>query len=147
MILQCLTTSFKQQLLEGVHDFRTTGDVFKIALYSETATLNSSTTAYSTDFEVTGPGYTAGGATLTNVDPSAYGTTAFATFATVSWPASSISNARGALIYNTTPAHTYTNPSVMVLDFGLPRFSQSDTFDISFPTFNSQYALIRLDAS
>lgn len=147
MILQALTTSFKLQLMEGVHDLRTTGDIFKIALYTNAATINSSTLAYSTDFEIVAQGYTAGGVTLTNVNPEAYGTTAFATFSGASWPNSAISEARGALIYNTTPAHTYTNPSVMVLDFGLPRSSQSGAFDIGFPTFNNQYALIRLDAS
>ena len=144
MIQQILTTSFKQQLLEGCHDFRATGgDTFKIALYTSSATLNSSTTAYTATGEVADSGYTAGGATLTNVDPASSGTTGYTSFATVTWSNSSIT-ARGALIYNTTPAHTYTNPSVMVIDFGMDRSSVSNVFTITFPTVNSQNAIIRL---
>lgn len=143
MILQCLTTSFKKQLLEGVHDFRVTGgDTFKIALYSSTASLDSSTTAYTATGEVSGTGYTSGGAVLTNIDPEASGTTGFTNFGTVTWSATL--TARGALIYNTTPAHTYTNPSVMVIDFGMDRSSVSGVFTITFPTNNAQNALIRL---
>lgn len=140
MIQQTLTTSFKQQLLQGIHDFRTTGDTFKIALYSSSADLNSSTTAYSTDGEISGDGYTAGGATLTNVDPAGNGTVGYTSFGTVTW-ANSIISARGALIYNSTESG---NPSVMVLDFGMTRSSESGSFTITFPTFNSQQALIRL---
>lgn len=145
MIQQILTTTFKQQLLEGAHDFRATGgDTFKIALYTSAATLNSSTTAYTTDGEVADSGYTAGGATLTNVDPASSGTTGYTSFAAVTWSSSGIT-ARGALIYNTTPAHTYTNPSVMVIDFGMDRSSDANgNFTITFPTVSSQTAIIRL---
>ena len=142
MIQQTPTTSFRQQLLEGVHDFRTTGNVFKIALYSSAATLNSSTTAYSSSGEVEVSGYTAGGATLTNVDPSSSGTTGFTSFSTVTWSATGLT-ARGALIYN-SDATGYTNPSVMVLDFGMDRSDLSGVFTITFPTFNSSSAIIRV---
>ncbi len=145
MIQQCLTTSFKVQLLEGVHDFRTTGDTFKIALYSSSADLNSSTTAYTTTGEITGTGYTAGGATLTNVNPTYLGTTAYTNFAAVTWASSSIT-ARGALIYNTTAAG-YTNASVMVIDFGMDRSSVDGAFTITFPTVGYQGPLIRLATS
>lgn len=142
MIQQALCTSFKVQLLQGIHDFRTSGNVFKIALYSSTATLNSSTTAYTASGEVTGTGYVAGGATLTNINPSSSGTTAIATFSAVSWANSTIT-ARGALIYNSN-ASGYTNPSVVVLDFGLDRSSSSSTFSITFPTDTYEYYVIQL---
>lgn len=142
MIQQCLTTSFRQQLLEGVHNFRTTGNTYKISLYSSSATLNSATTAYTATGEITGTGYTAGGATLTNVDPAGYGTVGYTSFADISWTSSAIT-ARGALIYN-SDAVGYTNPSVMVLDFGMDRSSVSGTFAITFPTVSSQLAIIRV---
>lgn len=142
MIQQTPTVSFRKQLLEGVHDFRTTGNTFRIALYSSSATLNSSTTAYSSSGEVNVSGYTAGGATLTNVNPSSSGTTGFTSFSTVSWAASGLT-ARGALIYN-SDATGYTNPSVMVLDFGMDRSDLSGVFTITFPTFNSSSAIIRV---
>ena len=145
MISQTLTTSFKTQLLQGIHDFRTTGNVYKIALYSSDATLNSSTTAYTTSGEIEANGYTAGGATLTNINPSAFGTTAIATFSAVSWASSTIT-ARGALIYN-SDAVGYTNPSVVVLDFGLDRSSVGSTFAITFPTADYQYYVIQLAVS
>jgi hypothetical protein len=142
MIQQTPTVSFRKQLLEGVHDFRTTGNIFRIALFSSTATLNSSTTAYSSSGEVDVSGYTAGGATLTNVNPSSSGTTGFTSFSTVTWAVSGLT-ARGALIYN-SDAIGYTNPSVMVLDFGMDRSSLSGVFTITFPTFNSSSAIIRV---
>ena len=144
MIQQCLTTSFKLQLLEGAHDFRAiTGNTFKIALYTSLATLNSSTTAYTGEYEVEADGYTAGGNTLVNVAPTSYGVTAYTSFETTSWSGNAIT-ARGALIYNSTPVHTYTDPSVMVLDFGMDRTAVGGSFQITFPTFNFQYAIIRL---
>lgn len=144
MIQQTPTTSFRQQLLEGIHDFRTTGNVFKIALYSSTATLNSSTTQYGTAlFEVEATGYTTGGATLTNVNPASYGTTGFTSFSAVSWTSDDIV-ARGALIYN-SDAVGYTDPSVMVLDFGMDRHSESGLFTITFPAATSQFAIIRIN--
>jgi hypothetical protein len=140
-----MCTSFKSQLLEAAHDFRTTGgDTFKIALYSSAATLDATTTAYSSTNEVANSGtYAAGGGTLTNISPTTSGTTAFTDFADISFTSATIT-ARGALIYNTTPTHTYTNPSVAVLDFGADKTSTSGTFTIQFPTADASNAIIRI---
>lgn len=140
-----MCTSFKDQILEGVHDFRSSGgDTFKIALYSSAATLDATTTAYSATNEVANSGtYAAGGGTLTNVDPTTSGTTAFTDFNDISFTSATI-NARGALIYNSTPTHTYTNPSVVVLDFGGDKISTSGTFTIQFPAADASNAIIRI---
>jgi len=110
-----LCTSFKLELLKGVHDFTNgTGDTFKIALYTSSATLDASTTAYSATNEVSGTGYTAGGETLTNVTPVASGTGALVDFGDVTWSASSIT-ARGALIYNSSaPGFVVTMPTANI---------------------------------
>ena len=140
-----MCTSFKDQILEGVHDFRSSGgDTFKIALYSSAATLGATTTAYTSSNEVANSGtYSAGGGTLTNVTPTTTGTTAFTDFDDISFTSATI-NARGALIYNTTPTHTYTNPSVAVLDFGGDKISTSGTFTIQFPAADASNAIIRI---
>lgn len=143
-ISQAMPTSFKQQLLEGVHDFRASGgDTFKLALYTSSATLGASTTAYSATNEVSGAGYSAGGATLSAVNPSTSGTTALTDFADVTWAGATIT-ARGALIYNTTPGHTYTNAAVAVLDFGSDRTSTAGDFTIVFPAADASNAIIRI---
>jgi hypothetical protein len=144
-ITQAMCTSFKDQILEAVHDFRSSGgDTFKIALYSSSATLDATTTAYSATNEVANSGtYTAGGGTLTNVSPATSGTTAFTDFADISFTSATI-NARGALIYNSTPTHTFTNPSVAVLDFGGDKISTSGTFTIQFPAADASNAIIRI---
>lgn len=140
-----MCTSFKDQILEAVHDFRSSGgDTFKIALYTSSATLDATTTAYSATNEVANSGtYAAGGGTLTNVSPTTSGTTAFTDFDDISFTSATI-NARGALIYNSTPTHTYTNPSVAVLDFGGDKISTSGTFTIQFPTADASNAIIRI---
>jgi hypothetical protein len=140
-----MCTSFKDQILEAVHDFRSSGgDTFKIALYTSSATLDATTTAYSATDEVANSGtYAAGGGTLTNVSPTTSGTTAFTDFDDISFTSATI-NARGALIYNSTPTHTYTNPSVAVLDFGGDKISTSGTFTIQFPTADASNAIIRI---
>jgi hypothetical protein len=145
MITQAMCTSFKDQILEAVHDFRTSGgDVFKLALYSSAATLDATTTAYTSSNEVANSGtYAAGGGSLTNVSPTTTGTTAFTDFDDISFTSATI-NARGALIYNSTPTHTYTNPSVVVLDFGGDKISTSGTFTIQFPTADASNAIIRI---
>lgn len=144
-IVQAFCTSFKKQLLEGVHDFRTVGgDTFKLALYTEAANLNSSTSAYSTVGEIIGAGYTAGGITLTNITPSEFNVAGVCSFETATWTSSSIS-ARGGLIYNTTPAHSYTNPACMVLDFGSTRFSVNGSFQVRFPQITDLSAIIRIN--
>jgi hypothetical protein len=131
--------------LEGVHDFRnSTGDTFKLALYDNSASFTAATTAYTSSNEVANSGtYAAGGGTLTNVTPTSSGTTAFTDFADLSFTSATIT-AYGALIYNTTPAHTYTNPTVCVLDFGGAKTSTNGTFTIIFPTADSSSAIIRI---
>ena len=140
-----MCTSFKDQILEGVHDFRSSGgDTFKIALYSSAATLDATTTAYTSSNEVGDSGsYTAGGGTLTRIDPTTSGTTAFTDFADLTFTSATIT-ARGALIYNSTPTHTYTNPAVVVLDFGSDKTSTAGDFTIVFPTADASNALIRI---
>lgn len=139
-ITQAMCTSFKVELLQGVHNFTTsTGDVFKIALYTSSANLDSTTTVYTTTNEVSGTGYTAGGNTLTNVTPTSSGTTAFTDFDDTTWSTATIT-ARGALIYNSTES----NKAVAVLDFGSDKTSTAGNFTIVFPTADASNAIIRI---
>ena len=140
-----MATSFKQQLLEAVHDFRSSGgNTFKLALYTNSASFTAATTAYTATNEVGDSGsYAAGGGTLTRVNPTTSGTTAFTDFDDLSFTSATIT-ARGALIYNTTPTHTYTNPVVVVLDFGSDKTSTAGTFTIQFPTADASNAIIRI---
>ena len=139
-ISQAMPTSFKQELLTATHNFTaSTGDVFKIALYTSSATLGASTTVYSTTNEVTGTGYTAGGNTLTNVTPTTSGTTAFTDFADTTWTTATIT-ANGALIYNSSKS----NKAVAVLAFGGDKTSTAGDFTIVFPTADASNAIIRL---
>jgi len=136
-----MCTSFKQELLQGVHNLTNgTGNVFKMALYTNSATFNAATTAYTTGNEVTGTGYTAGGEGLTNVTPTSTGTTAFAEYGDIKWTTSTIT-ARGALIYNDTPAG---DPTLLVLDFGSDKSSSAGDFSVVMPTYNATSALIRI---
>jgi len=135
-----MCTSFKKELLEGLHDFNASGgNTFKLALYTSSATLNASTTAYATTNEISGTGYTAGGGTLTNVDPTTSSTTAFCDFNDLTFSTATIT-ARGALIYNSTNS----NRAVVVLDFGADKTSTSGDFTIVFPTADSSNAIIRI---
>lgn len=135
-----MCTSFKQELLQGTHNFTTTtGNVFKIALYTSSATLDATTTAYSTTNESSGTAYTAGGNTLTNVTPVTSGTTAFADFANTTWASSTVT-ARGCMIYNSSAA----NRSVLILDFGSDKTSTNGDFTIQFPTADATNAIIRI---
>ena len=146
-ITQAMCTSFKTELLQGVHNFYNgsgggsagTGATFKIALFTSSANLGAATTAYSTSNETTGTAYNAGGNTLTNVTPTSSGTTAFTDFADTTWSTSTIT-ARGALIYNSTQS----NKAVAVLDFGSDKSSSSGDFTIQFPTADSSNAIIRI---
>jgi len=142
-----MCTSFKQQLLEGAHDFRSSGgDAFYIALYTNSASFTAATTAYTTSNEITntsGSAYVAGGGLLSNVNPTTGGTTAFTDFADETWSSASFT-ARGAMIYNSAPAHTYTNPSVVILDFGSDKTASAGDFTVVFPTANSTDAIIRI---
>jgi hypothetical protein len=142
-----MCTSFKQQILQGVHDFTaSTGDTFKLALYDNSASFTAATTAYTATNEVAASGsYTAGGGTLTNITPTTSGTTAFTDFADLSFTSATIT-AYGALIYNTTPTTGFglTNPTVCVLDFGGAKTSTAGTFTIIFPTADATSAIIRI---
>jgi len=136
-ITQGMCSSFKQQILLAEHDMDT--DVFKIALYTSAATLDASTTVYTTSNEVTGTGYTAGGNTLTGATVSLTGTTAFVDFSDTSWSTATIT-ARGALIYNSSKS----DKAVAVLDFGSDKTSTGGTFTIQFPVNDATNAIIRI---
>lgn len=144
-----MCTSFKTELLKGCHDFTlTTGDVFKLALYTNSASFTAATTTYTATNEVAASGsYTAGGGTLTNITATSSGTTAFTDFADLTFTSATIT-ARGALIYNTTPNTTsaagLTNPTVAVLDFGSDKTSTVGDFTIVFPTADATNAIIRI---
>ena len=132
MITQTATTSFKSELLEGVHNFNT--DTFKIALYLATADLSANTTVYVTGSETSGTGYVAGGKVMTGISVNAAG---FVNFANVSWNPAAFT-ARGALIYNSSKA----NKSVAVLDFGSDK-TATNTFLVQMPANTVTSALIR----
>jgi hypothetical protein len=153
-ITTAMCTSFKSELLQGIHNFHNgsgggtttttgTGNTFKIALYTSSATLSASTTAYATTNEVSGTGYSAGGNTLTNVDPTTSGTTALTDFADTTWSSASIT-ARGALIYNSSTTAGTANRAVCALDFGADKTSTSGDFVIQFPAADASNAIIRI---
>lgn len=140
-ISQAMCTSFKKELMTGTHDFTaSTGNTFKLALYTSSATLGASTTAYSATNEASGTGYSAGGGTLTNVTPTTSGTTALTDFADLTFSSATIT-ANGALIYNDTAAG---DPSVVVLAFGGDKTSTAGDFTIQFPTADASNAIIRI---
>lgn len=141
-ITQAMVTSFKVGVLDGTFDFSSgTTQTFKIALYTSSATLDATTTAYSATNEVSGTGYTAGGETLTiAVNPTSSGTTAYLDFSDVTWSSATIT-ARGALIYL---ANGTTNPAVAVLDFGADKTSTAGDFTIVFPAADASNAIIRI---
>ena len=154
-ITQAMCTSFKAEILLAVHDFRnTSGDTFKLAMYTSSATIDANTTAYSSTNEVTGTNYTAGGAALTNggvtaTNTSASAGTGFTTFSNLTFTNATVT-ARGALIYNTTPSAngtantTLTNAAVAVLDFGSDKTSTVGDFTIIFPSATNTTAIIRI---
>lgn len=133
-----LTTSFKRELLLGVHDFST--HVFKLALYTNAAALTAATSAYTTDGEVAGTGYTAGGVVLTATAPTTDGTIALVSFSDAAWPGATLTT-RGGLIYNSSVAG---NPAVQVLDFGADKVSNGTSFTVVFPPANAATGLIRI---
>jgi len=155
-ITQAMCTSFKAQLLLGVHDFRPSAqsgaDTFKLALYTSSATLDANTTTYSATNEATG--VTAGGGTLTNIGVGTTNTnstagTGFTDFSDLVF-SNVTTTARGALIYNTTPSANsnanaaLTNAAVCVLDFGGDKTSTAGDFTIIFPAFDATSAIIRI---
>ena len=136
-----MCTSFKKELMEAKHNFLASGgNTFNLALYTSSATLDASTTAYSATNEVSGTGYTAKGAALTNVNPTTSSTTAFTDFDDLTFSSSSIT-ARGALIFNDTASG---DPAVCALDFGGDKTSSSGDFTIQFPTADASNAIIRI---
>lgn len=145
-ITQAMCTSFKVELLNGIHAFGTTvaragttADTFYLALYTSSATLDATTTAYSATNETSGTGYSAGGQALTTVAPTSSGTTAYLDFDDETWTTASIT-ARGALIYN----NTQSNKAVAVLDFGADKTSTAGDFTVVFPTADASNAIIRI---
>ena len=141
-ITQAMCTSFKVALLDGEMDFSgDTSQTFKIALFTNAATLSAATTAYATTNEVAnGNGYTTGGNTLTiSTAPTSSGTTAFLDFADTTWTNATIT-ARGALIYKVGG----TNPSVAVLDFGGDKISTAGDFTVQFPAADATNAIVRI---
>ena len=146
-ISQAMATSFKVEILNGIHAFgtsvvraSTTADTFKMSLYTSSATLGATTTAYTSSNEVSGTGYSAGGNTLTvSTVPTSSGTTAYLSFSDSSWSTATITG-RGALIYNSTQS----DKAVAVLDFGADKTSTAGTFTVQFPTADSTSAIIRI---
>jgi len=142
-ITQAVANSFKKELIEGEHNFKSSGgDVFKLALYVSTATLNSTTTAYTATGEVSNSGqYTAGGGDLVNVGTSVASGVAITDFNDLSFTGVTLT-ARGALIYNTSA--TVANAAVAVLDFGSDKTATSGTFTIQFPAYTTSAAILRI---
>jgi hypothetical protein len=138
---QAVCNSFKAELLGGVHDFDSgSGQVFKLALYTSAATLNATTTVYTSTNEVTGTGgqYSAGGGVLAGQQVSLDSATAIVTFSDLSFTGVTLS-AEGALIYNSTGSK-----AICVLDFGAVKTATSGTFTIQFPAFTAAAAILRI---
>ena len=140
-ITSAVCTSFKVEILKGVHNFTaTTGNTFNIALYTSDASLGAGTTAYTTSNEVSGTGYTAKGNALTSVTPVASSTTAVCDFSDTSFTSASFT-ARGCLIFNDSATG---DPAVCAIDFGADKTVRSGTFTIQFPTADASNAIIRI---
>tara|TARA_R110002020_G_scaffold183378_1_gene379709 strand:- start:1905 stop:2351 length:447 start_codon:yes stop_codon:yes gene_type:complete len=145
-ITQAICDSFKKELLEGEHDFRSSGgDQFKLALYSASASLSNTTTVYITSNEVGASGtYAAGGGNLTSTGAGKTNNTSFIDFSDISFTSATIS-AQAAVVYNSTDASTTnTNAAVMVLDFGAVKTSTSGTFTVQFPANDASNAILRI---
>jgi hypothetical protein len=141
-ITQAIANAFKKQLLEGDQNFSSGGDVFKLALYTSSATLNSATTSFTTTNEVANSGtYASGGGDLTGQNTSIASGVAIVDFADLSFTGVTLT-ARGALIYNTSSA--VTNAAVAALDFGADKTATSGTFTIVFPAFTTSAAILRI---
>jgi hypothetical protein len=139
-ISQAVCNSFKKELLDGVHDLDTGGDAFKLALYTNAATLGAATTSYTTGSEVSASGqYVAGGSQLQSQQTSVASGVAIVDFADLSFTGVTLT-ARGALIYNSTDA----NKAVCVLDFGGDKTATAGTFTIQFPAFTTSAAILRI---
>tara|TARA_R100001369_G_scaffold92323_2_gene136774 strand:+ start:647 stop:1081 length:435 start_codon:yes stop_codon:yes gene_type:complete len=136
-----MCTSFKAEVLKATHNFTNgTGNTFNVALYTNSATFNASTTAYTTANEISGTGYAPKGKSLTNVTPTTGGTTGFTDFADLTWGTATFT-ARGALLFNDTATG---DPTCVVLDFGSDQTSTAGDFKIIFPTNDANNAIIRI---
>jgi len=139
-----ICNTFKKELLQGKHDFDTSSDTYKLAMYTSLATLGASTENYATTNEVSSSGYTAGGSALVNQGVKVSSAIAITDFADLSFTGVTLS-AQGALIYNTTTdGGTGTTDAVCVLDFGGVKTATAGTFTIQFPAFTTSAAIIRL---
>ena len=140
-ITQAMCTSFKKELLEAKHNFLASGgNTFKLALYTSSATMGATTTAFTTTNQASGTNYTSGGAALTNINPTSSGTTAFTDFADLTFGTATIT-ARGCMIYNDTASG---DPAVAVFDFGGDKTSTAGDFTIVFPAAAASTAIIRI---
>jgi|TARA_R100000084_G_scaffold83063_1_gene38751 hypothetical protein len=139
-ISSTLVTSFKKELLTATHNFTaSSGHTFKLALYTSSATLGATTTAYVTTGEASGTNYTAAGANLTAVTPTSSGTTGFTDFSDLTFGTATIT-ARGCLIYNSSQS----NKAVASIDFGGDKTSTAGDFTIQFPAAAASTAIIRI---
>ena len=139
-ITSTLTTSFKKELMEATHNFtNSSGNSFKLALYTSSATLGATTTAFTTTGQASGTNYTSGGSALTNVTPTSSGTTGFTDFGDLTFGTATVT-ARGCMIYNDTNG----DKSVATIDFGGDKTSTSGDFTIVFPAAASGTAIIRI---
>ena len=139
-ITSTLTTSFKVELLKGNHNFtNSSGDTYKLALYTSSATLGATTTSFTTTGQASGTGYSTGGGTLTNVTPTSTGTTAVTDFSDRTFGTATIT-ARGCMIYNSSDS----NKSVATIDFGGDKTSTAGDFTIVFPAKAASTAIIRI---
>ena len=139
-ITSTLTTSFKKELLEAVHNFSASGgNSFKLALYTSSATLGATTTAFTTTGQSSGTNYTSGGSALTNIAPTSSGTTGFCDFSDLTFGTATVT-ARGCMIYN----DTNSDKSVATIDFGGDKTSTAGDFTIVFPAAAASTSIIRI---
>ena len=139
-----ICNSFKKELLQGKHDFDTSSDTYKLAMYTSLATLGASTENYTTSQEISSSGYTAGGGTLVNQGVKVSSGVAITDFSDLSFTGVTLT-ARGALIYNTTTdGGSATTDAVCVLDFGGVKTATAGTFTIQFPAFTTSAAILRI---
>jgi len=137
-----MCTSFKKELMEGVHNFKSSGgNTFNLAMYTNSASFTAATTAYTSGNEVSGTNYTAKGVALTRIDPASSGTTAFTQFSNAVFSNVTLTAVRGALVFNDTASG---DPTVCVLDFGGDKAASAGDFTVVMPTNNSSNALIRI---
>jgi hypothetical protein len=139
-ITSAICSSFKQEVLVGTHNFTaSSGNSFKLALYTSSATLGAATTAFTTTGQASGTNYTSGGSALTSVTPVLSGTTAVCDFADLTFGTATIT-ARGCMIYN----DTQSDKAVAIIDFGGDKTSTAGNFTVVFPSPTATGAIIRL---